>query len=74
MTAEQIHVDAQRLAEQPFGDHMPANTVLLGGAYRIGVLPVRAEALEETTRLDGAAWTTPSRPSAAAVPLFRPRP
>jgi indolepyruvate ferredoxin oxidoreductase len=55
VTAEQVGLDAQRLAEQLFGDHMPANMVLIGAAYQAGVLPVRAEALEQAIRLNGAA-------------------
>ncbi|WP_240157289.1 indolepyruvate ferredoxin oxidoreductase family protein [Pseudonocardia broussonetiae] len=54
-TAEQVHLDAQRLAERLFGDHMPTNMVLLGAAYQAGVLPVGAEALEQAIRLNGAA-------------------
>jgi indolepyruvate ferredoxin oxidoreductase len=55
VTAEQVHLDAQRLSEQLFGDHMPTNVVLLGAAYQAGVLPVSAAALEEAIRLNGAA-------------------
>ncbi|WP_214401559.1 indolepyruvate ferredoxin oxidoreductase family protein [Pseudonocardia lacus] len=54
-TAEQVHLDAQRLSERLFGDHMPTNVVLLGAAYQAGVLPVSATALEEAIRLNGAA-------------------
>ncbi|MCO1656313.1 indolepyruvate ferredoxin oxidoreductase family protein [Pseudonocardia humida] len=55
VTAEQVHLDAQRLSERLFGDHMPTNVVLLGAAYQSGVMPVSAEALEQAIRLNGAA-------------------
>jgi indolepyruvate ferredoxin oxidoreductase len=53
--ADNVHVDAQGLAERLFGDHMPANIVALGAAYQRGALPVSAEALERAIRLNGAA-------------------
>ncbi|MEU2064780.1 indolepyruvate ferredoxin oxidoreductase family protein [Streptomyces sp. NPDC013455] len=48
-------VDAQSLAEQLFGDHMPANLILLGAAYQHGCLPVSAEAVERAVQLNGTA-------------------
>jgi indolepyruvate ferredoxin oxidoreductase len=50
-----VALDAQALAERLFGDHMPANTILLGAAWQRGALPVSAEALETAIRLNGAA-------------------
>jgi indolepyruvate ferredoxin oxidoreductase len=47
-------IDAQALAEELFGDHMPANLLLLGAAYQRGRLPVSAEAIERAVRLNGA--------------------
>jgi indolepyruvate ferredoxin oxidoreductase len=47
-------VDAQALAEQLFGDHMPANLLLIGAAYQQGCLPFSAEAIERAVRLNGA--------------------
>ncbi|MDQ4119779.1 MAG: indolepyruvate ferredoxin oxidoreductase family protein, partial [Actinomycetota bacterium] len=53
-----LHVDAQRISEALFGDHMPANVLLLGAAYQHGVLPVSLEAVEGAIRLNGAAVET----------------
>jgi indolepyruvate ferredoxin oxidoreductase len=50
-----VYVDAQELSERLFGDHMPANTIVLGAAYQRGALPVSAEAIERAIRLNGAA-------------------
>ncbi|MFD3486998.1 indolepyruvate ferredoxin oxidoreductase family protein [Streptomyces sp. NPDC058665] len=50
-----LALDAQRLAERLFGDHMPANMLLLGAAYQHGCLPVGAQALEQAIELNGAA-------------------
>ena len=50
-----LYLDAQRLSERLFGDHMMANTVALGAAFQRGLLPVSAEALERAIRLNGAA-------------------
>ncbi|MFG2791140.1 indolepyruvate ferredoxin oxidoreductase family protein [Streptomyces sp. NPDC048419] len=49
-----LPLDAQGLAEQLFGDHMPANMLLLGAAYQHGCLPVGAEAVERAIELNGA--------------------
>ena len=45
---ENVHLDAEALSEALFGDHMPANTVLIGAAYQAGCLPParRGEFLE----------------------------
>ena len=50
-----VYLDAQELSERLFGDHMPANTIVLGAAYQRGALPVSAEAIEQAIRLNGAA-------------------
>jgi indolepyruvate ferredoxin oxidoreductase len=52
---ENVHLDAQDLAEALFGDHMPTNLLLLGAAYQHGCLPVSADAIEQAIRLNGAA-------------------
>jgi indolepyruvate ferredoxin oxidoreductase len=53
--AENLHLDAQALAEGLFGDHMPTNLLLLGAAYQHGCLPISADAIEHAIRLNGAA-------------------
>ncbi len=50
-----LYLDAQRLSERLFDDHMMANTLALGSAYQRGALPVSAAALEQAIRLNGAA-------------------
>jgi len=50
-----VYLDAQRLSERLFGDHMMTNTLALGAAYQGGLLPVSCESLEQAIRLNGAA-------------------
>jgi indolepyruvate ferredoxin oxidoreductase len=50
-----LYLDAQRLSERLFGDHMMTNTLALGAAYQRGMLPVSGESLEAAIRLNGAA-------------------
>jgi indolepyruvate ferredoxin oxidoreductase len=50
-----LHVDAQGLSEALFGDHMPANMLLVGAAFQHGCLPLSADAIEQAIRLNGAA-------------------
>jgi indolepyruvate ferredoxin oxidoreductase len=50
-----LYLDAQRLSERLFGDHMMTNTLALGAAYQCGLLPVSSEALEQAIELNGAA-------------------
>jgi indolepyruvate ferredoxin oxidoreductase len=52
---DNLYLDAQRLSERLFGDHMMSNTLALGAAYQRGLLPVSGEALEQAIRLNGAA-------------------
>jgi hypothetical protein len=53
--AETFCLDALGLAEKLFGDHLPANMVLVGAAFQYGCLPLTADAIEEAIRLNGAA-------------------
>jgi indolepyruvate ferredoxin oxidoreductase len=52
---EALFVDAGALAETLFGDHMPANVMMLGAAYQHGCLPLEATAIERAIELNGAA-------------------
>jgi indolepyruvate ferredoxin oxidoreductase len=54
-TEHNLYLDAQRLSERLFGDHMMTNTLALGAAYQRGLLPVSGEALERAIELNGAA-------------------
>ncbi|MBC9715825.1 indolepyruvate ferredoxin oxidoreductase family protein [Streptomyces sp. TRM66268-LWL] len=49
-----LALDAQGLSERLFGDHMPANMMLLGAAYQHGCLPVSARAVERAVEFNGA--------------------
>jgi indolepyruvate ferredoxin oxidoreductase len=48
-----VYLDAQALSESVFGDHMPANLIVLGAAWQRGLLPVSLAAIEEAVRLNG---------------------
>ncbi|MEU8171875.1 indolepyruvate ferredoxin oxidoreductase family protein [Microbispora hainanensis] len=48
-----LHLDAGALSEALFGDHMPANLVLVGAAYQHGCIPISADAIESAIRLNG---------------------
>ncbi|MFC4005861.1 indolepyruvate ferredoxin oxidoreductase family protein [Nonomuraea purpurea] len=50
-----VCLDAHELAERLFGDHMPANLLLLGAAYQHGLLPVTSASIERAIALNGAA-------------------
>ena len=52
---EALFIDAGALAESLFGDHMPANVIMLGAAYQHGCLPLEATAIERAIELNGAA-------------------
>ncbi|WP_246651837.1 indolepyruvate ferredoxin oxidoreductase family protein [Nonomuraea guangzhouensis] len=53
-SADNLYLDAHGLAETLFGDHMPANMLLVGAAFQHGCLPLSAEAVERAIRLNGA--------------------
>jgi indolepyruvate ferredoxin oxidoreductase len=52
---ENLYLDAQQLAERLFGDHLPANMLLIGAAYQHGCLPLAADAIERAIALNGVA-------------------
>jgi len=54
-TGANVFLDAEGLAEELFGDHMAANLLTLGAAYQAGAVPLTAESIEETIRLNGVA-------------------
>jgi indolepyruvate ferredoxin oxidoreductase len=54
-SSENVHVDASGLSERLFGDHMPANMLLVGAAYQQGCLPIGHAAIERAIELNGAA-------------------
>ncbi|OZM76162.1 indolepyruvate ferredoxin oxidoreductase family protein [Pseudonocardia sp. MH-G8] len=53
-----LHIDAQGLSEALFGDHMPANMLLVGAAFQHGCVPISADAIEQAIRLNGAGVET----------------
>jgi indolepyruvate ferredoxin oxidoreductase len=50
-----VYLDAEALAEQLFGDHLASNLIVVGAAYQAGAIPLEAESIEETIRLNGVA-------------------
>ncbi|MFT4265064.1 MAG: indolepyruvate ferredoxin oxidoreductase family protein [Nocardioides sp.] len=56
--AQNVYVDADRLAERHFADHLPSNLIVVGAAYQHGVLPIGAAAIEQAIRLNGTAVET----------------
>jgi indolepyruvate ferredoxin oxidoreductase len=54
-TRDAVFLDAEGLAERLFGDHMPANMLLVGAAFQHGCLPMGAAAIEQAIELNGAA-------------------
>ena len=47
-----LFVDARRLAEGLFGDHMMTNLFAVGVAYQAGLLPLEADSIEGAIRLN----------------------
>ncbi len=50
-----VKVEARRLAEALFGDHLAANVLALGAAFQSGFLPLSSRAIEDAIRQNGAA-------------------
>jgi indolepyruvate ferredoxin oxidoreductase len=54
-TRDAVFFDAQELALALFGDHMPANVMVLGAAWQQGAIPVSLDALRQAFELNGVA-------------------
>ncbi|MCW2499552.1 MAG: Indolepyruvate ferredoxin oxidoreductase [Frankiales bacterium] len=54
-TAKVVEIDALAASEALFGSTAPANLLLVGAAYQLGVLPFPASALEDAIDLNGVA-------------------
>jgi indolepyruvate ferredoxin oxidoreductase len=52
---EAVALNADEISERLFGDHMPANMLLIGAAYQHGCLPLSSQAIERAIELNGAA-------------------
>jgi indolepyruvate ferredoxin oxidoreductase len=50
-----VEVRARWIAEEVFGDYMLTNVIALGAAYRHGLLPLTADAIEAAIELNGVA-------------------
>ena len=50
-----LYADAGTLAEGLFGDHMATNLFVLGMAYQVGAVPLKAESIEAAVALNGVA-------------------
>ncbi|GIH96151.1 indolepyruvate ferredoxin oxidoreductase family protein [Planobispora siamensis] len=48
-----VYLDAEAVAQALFGDHMPANTIVVGAAWQRGLIPLSLEAIEGAIRLGG---------------------
>ena len=55
---DNLFLDAGDLCERLFGDHMPANMLVVGAAYQHGCLPLSAGSIEAAIRLNGVAVDT----------------
>ncbi len=53
--ASVFSMDALGVSESLFGSTAPANLLLVGAAYQLGVLPFSAQAIEEAIELNGVA-------------------
>jgi indolepyruvate ferredoxin oxidoreductase len=50
-----VYFDAQALADDLFGDKLPANSLVLGAAWQRGAIPISLAAIEEAFSLNGVA-------------------
>ena len=49
-----IYLDAQSLSDALFGDHMPANLLMLGAAFQAGYLPISESSISGAIEMNGA--------------------
>ncbi|MFF5206062.1 indolepyruvate ferredoxin oxidoreductase family protein [Streptosporangium sp. NPDC000396] len=48
-----VYLDAEDVAQALFGDHMPANTIVIGAAWQRGLIPLGLESIERAIRMGG---------------------
>ncbi len=48
-----VYLDAEEVAQALFGDHMPANTIVVGAAWQRGLIPLSLESIERAIRRGG---------------------
>jgi indolepyruvate ferredoxin oxidoreductase len=51
--ADNVYLDAERIAESLFGSHLPANLIVVGAAFQRGLIPLAAENIERAITLNG---------------------
>ncbi|MEU6998080.1 indolepyruvate ferredoxin oxidoreductase family protein [Nonomuraea sp. NPDC046570] len=54
LAAENVYLDAEQVSLALFGDHMPANTIMVGAAWQRGLIPIGLEAMEKALGSDKA--------------------
>jgi indolepyruvate ferredoxin oxidoreductase len=57
-SADAVHLDAEAVSDGLFGDHLPANVIMLGAAFQQGLLPLDAGVIEQAIELNGASVST----------------
>lgn len=48
-----VYFDAVRISKILFGNHYPANIMLIGAAWQAGTIPIAAEKIEEAIKING---------------------
>jgi indolepyruvate ferredoxin oxidoreductase len=52
---QNLYLDALKLSEVLFGDHMPTNVLMLGAAFQLGYIPLTKESIRAAIELNGSA-------------------
>ncbi len=52
---DNIYLDALRLSESYFGDHLPSNFIVVGAAFQAGFIPLTSASIEKAINLNGVA-------------------